>query len=73
MPRVNCYSCREFGECEETHDKQDLRWAKYLNGWFYWGEGMEKAKGRRVKICRWCIESLDYDDPKELQAAMFAK
>jgi len=45
----------------ERHPPKDLRWAKHLNGWFYWGKDAEDKPGQWVRICIHCINGLAQD------------
>lgn len=68
--KCNCYYCRVYGECDERdHPPEYIVKAKHKDGRFYWGRGVEKAKGRWVNLCRWCVEAFD-DDSGWCEAAM---
>ena len=67
-----CHCCREYGSCDEPHTDKELRWAKHIpDGSYWWGKGMENARGRRVKICEWCINNFDSEGVEEVKAGFF--
>ena len=51
---MNCYCCREYGECTERHQASDLVWARHKDGQFWWGGLKKRGRGLWVKICKAC-------------------
>ena len=59
MKRCECHCCRTYGECDadEKLRRGEWIWARHLKkeGAYSWKRG--DRRGRRVKLCKWCIDS----------------
>jgi len=72
MSWCNCHYCRTYssGDCSER-EHLDTFPAKHLEGAYYWGEHLDEANGRWVRICQPCADALSEnadDDPKWIEA-----
>lgn len=71
MP-CRCYACRNYGECDGADSHSEYLAAKHVApGWFYWGENMKRARGRRVVICRDCADAFSEEDCLDAVAEVF--
>ncbi len=76
MKNCRCHCCRVFGDpdyCNEPHEDKVLRDAKHIDGSYYWGERLEEARGRWVKICKWCISGFEDETDADLDATFFSQ
>lgn len=73
MKDCGCYICREGEPCEDRHPPEEIiRARRTSDGWLYWGERKDKARGRWVNICQFCADEIS-DDGEGIEAEMEAK
>lgn len=63
-----------YGDHHDPCDQKDLRRVKHIDGAFYWGPRVKEARGRWVKVCKWCIEEMGQESEgteKEMKATFF--